>query len=796
MSEPKIEQQLDIRGMTCASCAVRLEKTLAKVAGVEDVQVNLATEVATLKTAADVRPEALVSAVRMAGFDVAQHHLDVDIQGMTCAACVARVEKGLSRLPGVTAVEVNLATGRARLTASSEPDFAAVAQAVHGVGFEAGLPVEGQVAQPVDARMAWWPLLVAGLLTLPLDVPMMLHGFYPQVPMLPGWLQWLLATPVQFWLGARFYRAGFLAVRAGSGNMDLLVALGTSAAYVMSLWLLVQGDEQHLYFDSSATVITLVMLGKWLELRARFATSAAIRALSALRPDKATVRRDGMAQEIALVDVVVGDVLLVRPGERVAADGVVQAGAGMVDESMVTGESLPVDKIQGSAVIGGTVNLNGLLEILVRATGKKTLLAQIIEQVEAAQIHKAPIQRLADRVSAVFVPVVLGLAVLTFAGWLLAGADARHALLAAVAVLVIACPCALGLATPVALMAGTGVAARHGILIQDVAALEVAHRVAVVAFDKTGTLTTGHIQLVETQASQGDAVTMLRLAASLQQGSEHPLARAVCEVAQQQGLALSPVSNMRALPGLGVEGDIDGQHYWLGNAGLLQQQGLVVDDTASAEHMLAWLVAMEQGVAQVMGRMAFVDPIKAEARDAVAILRQMGIHTVMLSGDREANASRVAQQLELDAFEAGLLPADKTQAVERLQKTYGVVAMVGDGINDAPSLATADVGMAMASGTDVAMQAAAITLMRGDVMLVPAALDISRRTWQKIRQNLFFAFIYNVIGIPLAASGKLDPAFAGAAMAMSSVSVVSNALLLGRWRPFRRKREDRVRGKL
>ena len=786
MVEPTIEQQLDIRGMTCASCAVRLEKTLAKVAGVKQAQVNLATEVATLNTAPDVSTEALVAAVRMAGFDVAQHQLDVDITGMTCASCVSRVEKGLAKLPGVSDVGVNLATGRAHLTANRELDFAAVAQAVKAVGFTASLPEDGQKVQTADARLVWWPLLVAGLLTLPLDVPMIWRWFSPQALMLPGWLQWLLATPVQFWLGARFYRAGFLAVRAGSGNMDLLVALGTSAAYFLSVWLLVQGDDRHLYFDSSATVITLVMLGKWLEVRARYATSAAIRALAALRPERATVRRDGKSLEIPLVELVAGDTLLVRPGERLAADGVVQAGTGMVDESMVTGESFPVDKVSGSTVIAGTVNLNGFLEILVRATGKKTLLAQIIEQVEAAQVRKAPIQRLADKVSAVFVPVVIGIALLTFAGWWLAGADLQHASLAAVAVLVIACPCALGLATPVALMAGTGVAARHGILIQDVEALEVAHRVSVVAFDKTGTLTSGKIQLVAMQAEEGDESILLRLAASLQQGSEHPLARAIDDAAREKGLELLPVQGMHALPGLGVEGLVDGRHYWLGSAALLQQQGLLIEEDSLSERMLAWLAMGESGALRLIGRMEFTDPIKPGAAAAVAALRGMGIYTAMLSGDRAASATLVAQQLALDTVEAGLLPADKTQAIRRLQQSHGIVAMVGDGINDAPALATADVSMAMASGTDVAMQVAAITLMRGDVMLVPAALDISRRTWQKIRQNLFFAFIYNLIGIPLAASGKLDPAFAGAAMAMSSVSVVSNALLLSRWRPFKK----------
>ena len=617
--------------------------------------------------------------------------------------------------------------------------------------------------------------------------------------MLDGWLQLALATPVQFWLGARFYRAGWHAVRAGAGNMDLLVALGTSAAYGLSLvQLWREGSEAmpHLYFEASALVITLVMLGKWLETRAKRQTTAAIRALNALRPDTARVRREGVEVELPIAQVRVGDLVVVRPGERLPVDGVVAEGTSHVDESLITGESLPVVKGAGSAVTGGAVNQEGLLLVRTSAVGAESTLARIVRLVETAQAKKAPIQRMVDQVSAVFVPVVLVIALITLLAWGFGTAGPGQweaAILNAVAVLVIACPCALGLATPTAIMAGTGVAARHGILIKDAEALEVAHRIKIVAFDKTGTLTVGQPDLLAALPHRISRAQLLAQSAALQAGSEHPLARAVSreferEVANDQ-VALTDVSDTRAVPGRGVAAMLGDRELRLGSTRFMQE--LAVDMSAlhaEAEDWQArgctvsWLAELGTPP-QLLGMLAFGDQVKPTAAAAVRSLSVMGIRTVLLSGDNPGSASAVAKVLGISEVHAEVLPADKAALITTLKAQGETVAMVGDGINDAPALAAADVGMAMSSGTDVAMHTAGITLMRGDPALVAQAIDISRRTYAKIRQNLFWAFAYNVVGIPLAAMGQLNPVIAGAAMALSSVCVVSNALLLRRWAP-------------
>ena len=713
----------------------------------------------------------------------------IPIQGMTCASCVARVEKALRNVPGVDRAEVNLATESAsvRLAADANPET--LVAAVRKAGYETHL--EDEAAPPAaPKRREGLPVVLAAALSLPLVAPMA-AALAGADWMLPGWLQWLLATPVQFVLGARFYRAGWKALLARTGNMDLLVALGTSAAYGLSVYMLWRhrGHEPHLYFEASAAVITLVLLGKWLEARAKRQTTDAIRALQALRPERARVRRDGAEIDIPLAQLAVGDLVVVRPAERIAADGEILEGATHVDESMLTGEPLPVAKGPGDRVTGGSVNGEGVFVFRAGAVGAQSVLARIIELVESAQARKAPIQRLVDRVSAIFVPAVLGIAAATLVAWGLFTGNWEHALLNAVAVLVIACPCALGLATPAAIMAGTGVAAKHGVLIKDAEALEIAHRVAAVAFDKTGTLTAGRPTLVALEPADGERRAALALAAAVQQGSEHPLARAVLSAAAAEGVRAPSAASASAVAGRGMRADVEGRELalgstrWMGELGMdfgaLQGRARALEGEGSTVSWLAELAPQRR----ILALLALGDAVKPEAAEAVRALQARGVATAMISGDGRAAAEAIAGRIGIRDVFAEVLPAEKADVVARLRRERGIVAMVGDGVNDAPALAAADIGFAMGSGTDAAMHAAGVTLMRGDPRLVAAALDISRRTTAKIRQNLFWAFFYNVVGIPLAALGLLSPVVAGAAMALSSVSVVTNALLLKRWKP-------------
>ena len=783
--------RLQVTGMTCASCVMRVEKSLKAIPGVRDASVNLATEQATVEADPAVSADVLASAVRKAGYDVAIGEATLQVEGMTCASCVGRVEKALLKVPGVLSASVNLATERASVRSLSTVTVATLKAAVEKAGYGAR-DVRSASPAPKKALPDWWPVALSSVLTLPLVAPMLLQLFGIDW-MLASWMQLALATPVQFLLGWRFYSAGWKAVRARAGNMDLLVALGTSAAYGLSVYLLfahVGHGMPHLYFEASAAVITLVRLGKWLEGRAKRQTTEAIRALNALRPATARVLRDGVEVELPAEDVVVGDRVLVRPGERLPVDGEVMDGRSHVDESLITGESLPVAKASGDKVTGGAINAEGALTIRTLAVGTETTLARIIRMVESAQAGKAPIQRIVDRVSAVFVPVVLGIALLTLVAWLVATGHWEEAVINAVAVLVIACPCALGLATPTAIMAGTGVAARHGILIKDAQALELAHAVTTVAFDKTGTLTEGRPSLVAALAAAGHTRDeVLSLSAALQQTSEHPLARAVMERVRADRLAVPQALDARALPGRGLEATVSGRVLLLGSSRLLRELGVAVGALDADAHRLeadgrtvSWLLRKDGETAELLGLLAFGDAVKASARDAVARLHELGIATVMLTGDNRGSAAAVARELGIDDFRAEVLPGDKAAVVQALRADGQVVAMVGDGINDAPALAAADVGIAMATGADVAMAAAGITLMRGDPRLVADALDVSRRTYATIKRGLFWAFAYNVVGIPLAAFGLLNPVIAGAAMAFSSVSVVANALLLRRWR--------------
>ena len=733
--------------------------------------------------------------------------LDLSIGGMTCASCSGRVERALRKLPEVLDVAVNLATESARIQVAvpAGSNLAAVdallRRAVRNAGYEP-LTAAASAAREEDASpwAGFMPVAVGLLLSAPLVLPM-LGEFFGQHWMLPAWAQFLLATPVQFILGARFYKAGWAAAKALAGNMDLLVAIGTSAGWGLSMWLwltAVPGTMPHLYFEASAVVITLVLLGKWLEARAKHQTTAAIRALHGLRPDVAHLLGQRGEVDVPVAEVMRGDHLVVRPRERFPVDGTLLEGDTQVDESMLTGEPLPVQKAVGDALTGGSINGEGRVVLQVSAVGAETVLAQIIRLVEDAQAAKAPIQRLVDKVANVFVPVVLLIALATLLGWLWAGVGGEVAQIRAVAGLVVGCPCALGLGTPAAIMAGTGVAAKNGILIKDAQALELAHKVDTVAFDKTGTLTVGQPRLTafHVEPTQDEAA-VLQAAASVQSGSEHPLARAVVQAAQAKGLALSAPEAVRAVPGRGNEGTVNGRSYLLGSLRWMDELGVALGALAAKAQQLqgggATVSVLAQRTAsglQLLALMAFADEPKPGARAALAQLKARGIRTVMISGDNQGAAEAMARRLGLDPnageVRAEVLPGDKAAQVRALQHNEGgkrhTVAMVGDGVNDAPALAAADVGMAMGNGTDVAMHAAGITLMRGEPQLVAAALEISHRTVLKIRQNLFWAFAYNVAGIPLAALGYLSPVVAGAAMALSSVSVVTNALLLKRWR--------------
>ncbi len=727
-----------------------------------------------------------------------RHHdhsreLDFAIEGMSCASCVSRVEKALRSVPGVKDASVNLATESARVHADEGVAVDELVQAAKQAGYTArdlSHPhLESHLEHAVPGAGKGAKVALAALLSLPLIAPMilMLGGVHW---MLPAAVQLALATVIQFYFGAPFYGASWRALKARTSNMDLLVTIGTTAAYFLSVYLMISnGASAHgvLYFESSAVVITLVLLGKWLEARAKGQMSAAIRALQALRPERARVLKNGQELDVPLGAVKVGDRVVVRPGERIPVDGVVEAGSSQVDESLITGESLPVSKAPGDKVTGGAINSDGKLEILTTAVGAESTLSRIIRLVETAQAAKAPIQRLVDKVSAVFTPVVLGIALATVLVWVFFSGNWETALINGITVLVIACPCALGLATPTAIMVGTGVAARHGVLIKDAQALEVTHSVKVVVFDKTGTLTQGRPEVAAIHANGPSEREVLRLAAGLQSGSEHPLASAVIRRAAQDGIGIPATTGIRALPGRGVAGRVEDEDLLLGNRRLMSDYGfdvsLLEEQAAALErqgHTISWLAS--QSDSHPVGLISFSDTVKPSAAEAVARLKKEGIRPVMLTGDNAGAAQAIARQVGIADVIANVLPQDKAEAVARLKVKGEVVAMVGDGINDAPALAAADVGIAMSTGTDVAMHAAGVTLMRGDPLAVVTAIDLSRRTYSKIWQNLFWAFIYNVVGIPLAALGYLSPVLAGAAMAMSSVSVVSNALLLRRYK--------------
>ncbi len=776
---------LPIEGMSCASCAGRVTKALEALPTVS-ASVNLASERADIHfDLATTEPAALAAAVERAGFGIRRDDYRLKITGMSCASCAGRVEAALAAVPGVAEASVDLNSETARVTGLAgimRPSDLMAAIAGAGYGSEILTGDAEQARQIVAAetardRRAQRQLALSAALTLPLLAPMAGLGLSP-------WIGLALATPVQFFIGARFYRAAWKALRAGAGTMDLLVALGTSAAYFYSLARLVLGLGQPFYFESAATVITLVLLGKWLETRAKRSTLATVKALSALRPDRARLFHDGAEIEIPAAALTLGDIAIVRPGETIPADGTVVWGESEVDESLLTGESRPIAKATGDAVTGGALNGAGLLRIEVNAIGPQSMLARIVALVESAQAAKAPVQRLVDRAAAVFVPVVLVISALTFIGWWISAGDPAGGLMAAVSVLVIACPCALGLATPAALTAGMGAAARAGILIRDADALERARKIDLAIFDKTGTLTEGKPTVTELVPIGIEETELLTLAASAQRGSEHPLARAILDRAR--GLTLTTLDEFASRTGSGILARVGGRRVAIGNHRLMAELG--IDDAGAAARRLdasggtVVRVAALEPAPVLLGLIRLDDAIRPTARDGVAALHALGIQSMLLSGDSAAPAEAIAAAAGIDRVKAGVLPDGKAAEIARLKAEGMAVAMIGDGVNDAPALAAADLGIAIATGSDLAVATAGITLMRPDLRLVADAIGISRATYAKIRQGLFWAFIYNLVGLRLAAAGLLNPMIAGGAMAFSSVSVVANALLLRRWR--------------
>ena len=786
--------ELPIEGMTCAACAARIEKNLNKLPGVH-AAVNFANEKARVEfDTAQAKPEDLIRSVENAGFHVAPKSAQLQISGMTCAACSGRIEKALNKLPGVTA-SVNLATEVANV--SFNPGLETVDDLVDAVvkaGYGATEISEASRAEEKRRRLAAYQaemrlFLVSAILTLPLLLQMVIMFAGGHGEILPRWLQLLLATPVQFWIGKRFYVGAWHSLRGGGANMDVLVALGTSMAYLFSTVVTLLGLDQHVYFEASAAIITLVLLGKLMEARAKAKTSAAIEELMKLQPKTARIERDGAIVEINASDVRVGDIFIVRPGENLPVDGVVVEGASSVNEAMLTGESLPVGKQPGENVYAATTNQQGMLKCRATSVGAHTQLAAIIRLVEEAQGSKAPIQRMADTISGIFVPVVMTISVVTLAGtWWLTGGFVP-ALVDAVAVLVIACPCALGLATPTAIIVGVGRGAQIGVLVKNAAALEHAGKIEILIVDKTGTLTEGKPVLTDVIAVAGvSQCDLIQVAATLEQGSEHPLAKAVMEYAANTGVRPHAVSGFTAVAGSGIIACIDRVEHTLGSPRFLVERGAVVDEALigglqEEGKTVVGISALMGNSPQTIGYLAIADRLRPTSRQAVRQIQEMGIQVVMLTGDHPATAAAVARQAGIPVYYAEVLPQDKAAQVKAAKAAGKIVGMVGDGINDAPALAMADVSFAIGAGSDVAIEAADIALMRNDLMSVGAAISLSRATLRKIRQNLFFAFIYNVLGIPLAAMGLLNPVIAGAAMAMSSVSVVTNSLLLKRWKP-------------
>jgi Cu+-exporting ATPase len=793
----KQSNELQITGMTCAACANRIEKGLQRLDGVTDAAVNFATEKAVVSYDTDaVSYSDIEGKIHSLGFGVWKEELDFEIVGMTCATCSGRIEKGLSRMDGIESVHVNLAleTGKVLYNpAILQPSD--VVEKVHQLGYTAHLKTdsteEKEDYRQVEIRKMTRLFTISAVLSFPLLWTMFSHFSFTSWMYVPEFLmnpyvQWALATPVQFWIGWTFYKGSYYALRNKSANMDVLVALGTSAAYFYSIYLTFTNAGEGLYFETSAVLITLIVLGKVFEAKAKGKSSNAIKNLMGLQPKMAVVERDGENFEIPIADVKVGDILVIRPGDSIPVDSVVLSGTSAVDESMLTGESFPVDKSEGDSVYAATINANGVLRLQAQRIGKDTFLSSIIRVVEEAQGSKAPIQRLADRISGIFVPIVVGIALLAFVIWYFAidPGNFSGALIKMIAVLVIACPCALGLATPTSIMAGSGRAAEHGVLFKTAEAMEKTKEIEVIVLDKTGTITNGTPDVTDFLVVDGfDAEQQIQLAAAAESDSEHPVAKAIHSFGIKDGVTPLTVSAFEAIPGHGIEAEIQGDRVIIGNRKLFDEFSIEYKGVPEQVEMLEndGKTVMYMAVnGQHTASIAVADTIKETSKQAIHELLQLGLDVIMLTGDQMRTANAIANQVGIGRVIGGVLPSEKADVIRTLQSEGKKVAMVGDGINDAPALATADIGMAMGTGTAVAMEAADVTLMHGDLLRVVDTLQMSKLTVRNIKQNLFWALGYNSIGIPIAAAGFLAPWLAGAAMAFSSVSVVLNALRLQR----------------